>query len=192
MTEEIAHNIYRIGVPLTGNPLKELNSYLIKGKDRDLLIDTGFRNPECFDVLTGELKKLGSDISRRNVLLTHMHSDHSGLADLAAGAGRKIFISEKDRSYMQNFMTGRMRGWQEERYTKEGMPHDMVLDVFKTNPSRQQSMKSLDSRFTALNEGDHIEAGGYRLEAIYAEGHTPGSMDQRRVFIFCCYVAGYF
>ena len=100
MTEEIAHNIYRIGVPLTGNPLKELNSYLIKGKDRDLLIDTGFRNPECFDVLTGELKKLGSDISRRNVLLTHMHSDHSGLADLAAGAGRKIFISEKDRSYM--------------------------------------------------------------------------------------------
>ncbi|MCI2062463.1 MAG: MBL fold metallo-hydrolase [Eubacteriaceae bacterium] len=176
MTEEIAHNIYRIGVPLTGNPLKELNSYFIRGKDRDLLIDTGFRNQECFDVLTGELKKLGSDIARRNVLLTHMHADHSGMADLVAGEERKIYISEKDRSYMQNFMRGQMRRWQEDRYTKEGMPHELVLDVFNTNPSRQQAMKSLDSRFTALNDGDHIEVGEYRLEAIYTEGHTPGSM----------------
>ena len=32
MTEQAYKNIYRIYVPLTGNPLKSLNSYLIKAE----------------------------------------------------------------------------------------------------------------------------------------------------------------
>ena len=47
MIEELYKNIYRIGVPLKGNPLKELNSYFIRGTDGDLLIDTGFRREDC-------------------------------------------------------------------------------------------------------------------------------------------------
>ena len=47
MTEQIGENLYRIGIPLPGNPLKELNSYLIRGTEGDLLIDTGFRREEC-------------------------------------------------------------------------------------------------------------------------------------------------
>ena len=47
MPEEIVSGIYRIPVPLVGNPLKELNAYLLKGADGNLLIDTGFRQPAC-------------------------------------------------------------------------------------------------------------------------------------------------
>ena len=47
MPEEIAAGIYRIPVPLVGNPLKELNAYLLKGEDGNLLVDTGFRQPAC-------------------------------------------------------------------------------------------------------------------------------------------------
>lgn len=47
--EQIRDNIFRIGVPLRGNPLKEVNSYLIRGRERDLLIDTGFRRQECLE-----------------------------------------------------------------------------------------------------------------------------------------------
>ena len=65
MIEEIYKNIYRIGVPLTGNPLKELNSYFIRGTDGDLLIDTGFRRDDCEQALAGALKELGSDPDRR-------------------------------------------------------------------------------------------------------------------------------
>ncbi len=43
MPREVMRNIYRIPVPLPNNPLRELNCYLIRGKDRSLLIDTGFR-----------------------------------------------------------------------------------------------------------------------------------------------------
>ena len=51
MPEEILKNLYRLPIPLVGNPLKELNAYLIKGKDRNLLIDTGFRQPACRQAL---------------------------------------------------------------------------------------------------------------------------------------------
>lgn len=49
LVEQVAEGIWRIGVELPQNPLRELNSYMIKGKEngRDLLIDTGFRREEC-------------------------------------------------------------------------------------------------------------------------------------------------
>lgn len=40
-------DIYRIEVPLPNNPLRYLNSYVVRGRDRFLVIDTGFNRPEC-------------------------------------------------------------------------------------------------------------------------------------------------
>ena len=53
MVTEVAENIYRIGIPLPENPLRELNSYFVRGAQgkRNLLVDTGFRRPECREVL---------------------------------------------------------------------------------------------------------------------------------------------
>lgn len=39
--------IYRIQVTLPQNPLKNLNSYVIKSKEQSLVIDTDFTRPEC-------------------------------------------------------------------------------------------------------------------------------------------------
>ena len=36
MTECISEGLYRIPVPLPGNPLRELNSYLLRGRERSL------------------------------------------------------------------------------------------------------------------------------------------------------------
>lgn len=82
LVEQVADGIWRIGVELPQNPLRELNSYLIKGKEneRDLLIDTGFRREECREALFAGLRALGSSPDRLDILLTHLHSDHTGLA----------------------------------------------------------------------------------------------------------------
>ena len=49
-------NIYRIEAPLPKNPMKLLNSYLIRGKERSLIIDTGFNRPECREAMTSALE----------------------------------------------------------------------------------------------------------------------------------------
>ena len=59
MPEEIRRNLYRIEVPLPESPLKSLNSYVIKGKDRNLVIDTGFNRKICLAAMQTGLSTLG-------------------------------------------------------------------------------------------------------------------------------------
>ena len=66
MPEEIIKNVFRIPVPLAGNPLKLLNSYVIKGEDKSLIIDTGFKHPDCRDALINGLRELKIDIEKTN------------------------------------------------------------------------------------------------------------------------------
>jgi glyoxylase-like metal-dependent hydrolase (beta-lactamase superfamily II) len=47
MIDEVLPNIYRIEVPLPRNPLRAINSYVIKGDDRALIVDTGMNREEC-------------------------------------------------------------------------------------------------------------------------------------------------
>ena len=87
MTERISEGLYRIPVPLPGNPLRELNSYLLTGGERAVLIDTGFRQEACRQALLAGLDELGVNRRDVDVVLTHLHSDHAGLAPEAVGGG---------------------------------------------------------------------------------------------------------
>ena len=80
MYTHIEDNIYTIPVPLPNNPLRQLNSYVIKGEGRNLVIDTGFKLEECRKALCDGLEELGVDMNCTDIFLTHMHSDHTGLA----------------------------------------------------------------------------------------------------------------
>jgi len=47
MIEEILPRLYKLEIPLLDSPLKVLNSYAIKGRERSLIIDTGWNREEC-------------------------------------------------------------------------------------------------------------------------------------------------
>ena len=50
MAERLAEDLWRLDIPLVGNPLKNLNSYLLTG-ERSLLIDTGLRQQPCREAM---------------------------------------------------------------------------------------------------------------------------------------------
>ncbi len=135
MVEEVYRNIFRIGVVLPGNPLKELNSYFIRGEQSDLLIDTGFRRPACQEALEAGLQELGSDPARRDVLITHLHSDHSGMADLFAGPDRRIYMSDVDMGILKRFQLQRDPQVLHQRFIDEGFPLDLLKEIHRTNPA---------------------------------------------------------
>lgn len=97
MPREVMRNIYRIPVPLPNNPLRELNCYLIRGKDRSLLIDTGFRQETCRRALFDGLQELNVRMEDTDIFLTHLHSDHTGLLPEVASASSRVFIDDLDR-----------------------------------------------------------------------------------------------
>lgn len=175
MVEEVGKNIYRIGVVMPNNPLKELNSYFIRGGDSDLLIDTGFRRQECRDALTAGLAELGSESARRDVLVTHMHSDHSGLSSDFVGEGRRIYMSKIDLKYLGAFMSGDLAREMRIRYLSEAFPEDLANLVEATNPARIMALLRADEHFCGLNDGDVLNVGDYNLRMVLVPGHTPGN-----------------
>lgn len=175
MPEEIAAGIYRIPVPLVGNPLKELNAYLLKGSDGNLLIDTGFRQPECREALFAGLRELGVRRGETEVLLTHLHSDHAGLAPEAAGE-QTIFISEVDRPTLDDrTYRGHHWGLIEARFRQEGFPLHLMARMNETNPARSMA-PPVGGRYQGLADGQILEKAGCRIQCLLMPGHTPGQM----------------
>lgn len=177
MIEEVMPHIYRIPIPLPGNPLRELNAYFIHGGDRDLLVDTGFRQEPCRVALFAGLRELNYDSARTDVLLTHLHSDHAGLAPEVAGPGRHIYVSHVDKDYLEQYSAADCVIWRKSDavFAAEGFPHALLTDGFHSNPARALSPPPTD-KYVGLDDGQILAIGDYRLKCILTPGHTPGHM----------------
>ena len=180
-TEEILKNIYRIPVPLPNNPLKELNSYLIRDPVRCLLIDTGFRLPVCKEALMEGLKELDTDPRSVDVFLTHMHADHAGLSSEIAREGQSIFIGEPDGLLLNKLPTpGEKWGgdkwvWPREKELLAGMPAEIIDNMEELNPAILYAPLG-GASYTFVKDGDTLDVGGYSLKCLHTPGHSPGHM----------------
>ncbi len=54
---------YRIEVPLPNDPLKELNSCVIKRTERNLIIETGFNRTVCLEAMQEGIRALDIDLA---------------------------------------------------------------------------------------------------------------------------------
>ena len=166
--------MFRIPVPLAGNPLKELNSYLFRGnreeKQRNLLVDTGFRTEGCKKALLKGLEQLGVSMEDTDILLTHLHADHSGNAPELIRPGGRVYISRED----YRFMDGTLQEHRSERFRENGIEESLLQAMLACTPSRTMAAPLSFRDYTLLEEGDVILAGRYTLRAIWTPGHTPG------------------
>jgi len=86
MIEQLLPDLYRMGIPLPNSPLKELNSYLIKGDGRFLIIDTGFNREECQKAMDSYLAELKVDL-KQNRFLHYASSCRPSRTGVKAGIG---------------------------------------------------------------------------------------------------------
>jgi glyoxylase-like metal-dependent hydrolase (beta-lactamase superfamily II) len=172
MIEEILPSLFKIEIPLPNNPLKSLNSYLIKGNDRFLLIDTGMNREECIQEMTSSLEKLNIDLTKTDLFITHIHADHLGLAAILATSTSKVYFNRIESSYIN-----RPERWQEAHnyYLANGFPENELKKSMERHPGYQYGLRQ-KVRFNIVNEGDVIEIGDYRFNCIETPGHSPGHM----------------
>jgi len=55
MGEEILSNLFRVEIPLPGNPLGTVNSYVIRSPGRNLNVDTGMDREACRTVMQTDM-----------------------------------------------------------------------------------------------------------------------------------------
>lgn len=92
---EILNGIYSITLynDTDKQGVTEINVYIIKGKTRSLMIDTGFNRENCLNELEKGLKTLNIDYGFLDIFLTHRHFDHCSLARLMAEKGATIYMN---------------------------------------------------------------------------------------------------
>ena len=186
MAERIADNLYRLDIPLPNNPLKNLNSYLFTG-ERNLLVDTGFRLDACRDALMAELASVGADLSRTDLFLSHLHSDHTGLASELYRPHCQIFLSKIDGPLMMDREAENTWNDLFVQYRAMGFSQEELGGIWKENPAKVLASSALPG-FTALDQGDKLCYGGYELTGLLTPGHTPGHMclyDEKKKLMLC-------
>jgi len=167
--EEVLPGLFRIQVPLPGNPLKYVNSYLVKGDEETLIVDTGFNMDECYNTIVETLKKLNIDLGKTTFLITHLHADHIGLIDRFRQS--KILIN----SVEAKFITERTNQYWSEAYNyfkANGFPEDELRKALEHHPAGKYSSKRTD--FQLVNDGETLNYGSYKFKIIHTPGHTPG------------------
>lgn len=183
--KEVLPGVYRIPVPLKGNPLKELNSYAFRGDvkgngTRNILVDTGFRTEDCRRELLEGLRLLNFKREETDILLTHLHADHSGNAPDIVYPGNHVYISRIDMQYTvgreDESGVASLHRNRVKRLKKNGIPEELIREMLACTPSRTMAPDPDFKDYTPLDEGDEIHAGKYTLKAIYTPGHTPGQM----------------
>jgi glyoxylase-like metal-dependent hydrolase (beta-lactamase superfamily II) len=177
MIKTIAPGLFAIKIRLVGNPLRDLNCYVFTGKERNLLIDTGFNQKECLEDMLAGISSLNLDMNKTDVLATHCHADHSGLIGKIITDNSTVYMGMNDKtvvesrwldkdSYKKDFIM---------RYLDEGFPKELIEFAYTNNPATSLAAVK-HYTMHGLKEGDVIQAGDMQLVGVDTPGHTPGHM----------------
>jgi len=172
MVEEVFLNIYRMEIPLPDNPLRAVNSYVIKGDERYLIIDTGMNRTECRKAMDAGLKALAVDLNCTDFFITHMHADHLGLVSDLAGESAKIYFNYPDARIVNE-----PNHWDQiiAMVLVNGFPEEELVTAMQEHQGRKyQQQGALD--LTLLREGDWLPIGEYVFHCVETPGHTPGHL----------------
>jgi glyoxylase-like metal-dependent hydrolase (beta-lactamase superfamily II) len=172
MVEEILPNLFRIEIPLPRNPLKSLNSFVIRAPQRNLIIDTGMNRKECLGAMQAGLQELGVDLEKTDFFITHMHADHSGLVARLAPDTSKIYFNRPDAEVI----TGGGNWESMLAYAgKNGFPEQELRAALRNHPGYKYSPERVPE-LTILEDGDKVQIGDYSFSCVQTPGHTRGHM----------------
>ncbi|MFU8794142.1 MAG: MBL fold metallo-hydrolase [Dethiobacteria bacterium] len=170
VVDEIRTNLFRAVIPLPRNPLKATNSYIIKSRERNLIIDTGMNREECKSALLNALDQIDLDLKNTDFFVTHLHADHVGLVDELSSDGALIYFNRPDAEILNH-----PNLWQLvcSLAGRHGFPAELVNLAIDSHPGQRYSPKNVLD-FTMVEDGDIISYGGYELQCIQTPGHTGG------------------
>jgi len=190
MIETLADNIYCIKLPLPNTPLKSLNVTLIKGEERNLVIDTGLNHDDCFKVMTESLNALDIDLNKTDFLITHFHADHIGLLPRLLTKSSRFYFNHPETEILKSW-----NGWNKMLKSAEanGFPKEELQWALENHPGYKFNADWLPE-VQLIGDGDIITAGRYSLQCITTPGHTLGHIclyePENKIFISGDHVLG--
>ena len=172
MIQEIFKNIYKIEIPIFNSPLEALNSYVIKGLERSLIIDTGLNQEECKNAMQAGLREIGVDIRETDFFITHIHPDHIGLVPGLATDTTRIYFNQPEADWIRTGIN-----WNDfvPLARSNGFPEEDLRMVLQIQHGFE-FIADWHLPFHILKEGDTIGIGENVFRCIETPGHSRGHM----------------
>ena len=170
MCEEVLPNLFRLKIPLPESPLKYLNSYVIRDPERCLIIDTGLNRAECLEAMQAGLRKVGIDLEKSDLFITHLHADHFGLVGKLATDSSNVYFSRPEKELMESWEGF---GAMIEYAGRNGFPENELRAALDKHPGAKYGTEWIPE-LKVLEDGDQIHVGDYHFQCVATPGHTMG------------------
>jgi len=170
MCKEILPNLFRLKIPLPESPLKYLNSYVIRDANRSMIIDTGLNRKECLEAMMAGLHKVGIDLEKSDIFITHLHADHFGLVTKLATDSSRVYFSRPEKELMESW-----EGFDDmiAYAAKNGFPENELRSALDKHPGAKYGSDWIPE-MKLLDDADAIHVGDYHFKCIATPGHTMG------------------
>ncbi|MET9123163.1 MULTISPECIES: MBL fold metallo-hydrolase [unclassified Streptomyces] len=184
MTQVTDHGggVRSLAVPIPDNPLGTTLVHVVDTDRGPVLIDTGWDDPDSWEVLTAGLAACGIPVAEvHGVVITHHHPDHHGLSGKVRDAsGAWIAMHALDTEIVRRTREHKAERWfayMADKLEACGAPEDHVALLRAARTARRSG--GLPPFAPALPDreivpGELLGLAGRRLRAIWTPGHTPG------------------
>ncbi|WP_055743834.1 MBL fold metallo-hydrolase [Brevibacillus choshinensis] len=169
MLVQVAKGIHQLSIQFPFG-MRQMNGYVIEGKDGVTLVDTGSYAEQSIDIWKRALP-VGTKVEK--VLLTHSHTDHIGLAKWLRDTYRApILISRLGYEEMQKFR----RRLQDYRGDTSSL-YPFFLRHGGPSISEKSLLEQVDADYfepdELLEDNQEIALGDFSFESIWTPGHSP-------------------
>ncbi|MGI6319210.1 MAG: MBL fold metallo-hydrolase [Dethiobacteria bacterium] len=189
MIEKVLPGIFRIELPLPDLSLQSVNAYLLKGKERNLIIDSGIDKQECRKALIDALRELDANLEKTDFFITHLHEDHFGLAPELASNSSTIYINAPEAAFWgvhdrwaEGFRHGEKNGFPREELDKFIRKTPDFLKILPLEEMKNAvevyrgKSSSREGRLQIVGDGESINVGEYSLKCLATPGHSSGHL----------------
>lgn len=172
--ESLGNGIHMIRAPLPFDSPPSVNVYLIESSQGLLMIDCGVDWDEGRQAISSGLAALEMDESAVHTLLvSHLHSDHVGMAKrLVEELGCRFVMHERASKLVDVYNDS--PGYQE-RLTALARRHGMPASSIpaSTTVVKPDYMPFLDPPDQTVVDGELIDLGDRSLQVLHTPGHEP-------------------
>ncbi|ELZ26764.1 zn-dependent hydrolase, glyoxylase [Halogeometricum pallidum JCM 14848] len=152
------------------------NAYLLPGEETTL-VDAGASLGEIRADLDAGLDEAGLDVTDIDqILLTHWHADHAGLAgELQAESGAVVRAHEADAPLVagEESAVSAERDLRQRRFEEWGVPDGKRAELAGYLDTHED-LEGEPADVVSMTDGDRLPAGDGELEVVHLPGHAAG------------------